>query len=387
MQHPSGSRSGLFAPLLVIGFFIAVTAPVPAESWDAYIGTYTGGDSRGIYHFTWDDESGEAGKVSLAAECTNPSFLAVHPSGGAIYAVLETAEWEGIANSGGILALMRGEGGKLRTAGSRPTYGAAPCHLEIHPSGKFVLFANYTGGSIACMEILDDHMPGALTGFIQYTGSSINRARQQSPHAHSIHLSPDGSRVLSADLGLDRVHVHGFDSTHGRIMDNPFPAASLAPGAGPRHFAFHPGGKLVLVLNELSSRLTCMHFDPVTGRMEQVDEESTLPSDFVGSNSTAEVVIHPNGRFVYASNRGHDSIAVFAISRTGDLKLLNIVPTRGRTPRNFTLDPTGNWLLAANQNSDSITLFTVNPASGSLTPHGDPVRVPTPVCIRFAPRL
>ena len=366
---------------------LSAIGSVRAGEFDAYIGTYTGGESEGIYHFVWNSDSGTAGDVRLALKADNPSFLALRPDGKNLYAVLETGEWNGVSNSGGMLAASRGEDGSLKLLNSSPTYGAAPCHLEVDPTGKYVFYANYTGGSIGCFSIESSGKLGELSGFVQYNGSSINRRRQEASHAHSIHLSPDGRFVLSADLGMDCLHVHQFDATNGILNPHGTGQANVRPGGGPRHFAFHSNGKTVFVLNELTSRVTTMKFNPRNARLQVVDEDSTLPEDSSVSNSTAEIVVHPNGTFVYASNRGHDSIAAFRFDEgSNSLSRLSVHKTGGKTPRNFAIDPSGRWLLAASQNSGFITIFSLDSDSGKLEDTGRRIAVPTPVCVRFAKR-
>jgi 6-phosphogluconolactonase len=367
--------------------YLMVAETASGAMFDVYIGTYTGGESRGIYRFIWDAEKGTAGDVSLAAECVNPSFLAVHPTGEALFAVLETGDWQGIENSGGLAAFRRQKEGDLDSIHVLPTYGGAPCHLEIHPQGNYVFFANYSGGSIGVYSLTSDWALSRLTGFVQHSGSGINRQRQEAPHGHSIHLSPDGKFLLSADLGTDMIRVHSFDGATGLIGEHHPSYAPLTPGAGPRHFAFRSGGRMAFVINELSSELTSLKYYPARGELEVIDQVSTLPSDYSGGNSTAEVVVHPNGRFVYGSNRGHDSIAVFHAGDEGKLKRIQVQKTGGRTPRNFAVDPSGNFLLAANQNSGNIHCFAIDANHGTLSPHGQPILVPSPVCIRFAPKI
>lgn len=355
-----------------------------AEKYHTYIGTYTRGDSKGIYMFEFDSVSGETGEARLVAEAADPSFLSVNAEGTAVYAVLETGEWDGMENSGGIAAFSRDpESGNLTHLNSLPSYGAHPCHLELHPDASHVFFANYSGGSIGAYEVKEDHSLGALTGFVQHTGGSIHRGRQKSPHGHAIHLSPDRKVLMSADLGVDCLWMHTFDPEFGTIGTHPSHSRPMRPGSGPRHFAFHPTNNLVMVLNEMSSQLTSFRYNRKSGNLSFINQVSTLPEDFESRSSTAEVVIHPNGKFVYASNRGHDSIAHFTIDNRGSLKRQSITKTGGKTPRNFNVDPTGKWLVAASQNSGFVTFFQIDPATGNLSPFGKPLNVPHPVCVRF----
>jgi 6-phosphogluconolactonase len=246
-----------------------------------------------------------------------------------------------------------------------------------------VLVVNYGTGSVAVLAIRDDGSLGDSTAFVQHSGSSVNPKRQQGPHAHSVNLSPDNRFAIVADLGLDQVLVYRFDASSGSLQPNDPPFARVAPGAGPRHFTFHPSGRFAYVINELASTVTAFNWDARRGVLSEIQTISTLPKDFSGENYTAEVVVHPNGRFLYGSNRGHDSIAVFSIDRQGKLTFIETTPTQGSFPRNFALDPTGRWLFAANQRSDNVVLFRVDPKTGRLSPANRTIRVGSPVCVRF----
>lgn len=373
--------------LTLLSLFLFLQSTL-ADKFHLYIGTYTQGDSEGIYSGTWDSENGKISDLKLAAKVSDPSFLAIHPDGHSLYAVLETGEWDDMKNSGGLAALKRDPvTGALSLLNKKATYGAHPCHLEIHPSGQHVFFANYSGGSIGVYSIHKNRSLSDLTGFVQFTGGSIHRSRQTSPHGHAIHLSPDGQYVMSADLGVDCIHVHKFDQDTGTLSPHHPSYIPVKPGSGPRHFAFHPAGKTTLILNEMSSVISSYKYNSRKGILTFHESQSTLPDNFDGRNSTAEVVIHPNGKFAYCSNRGHDSIAVFQITNRGGLKRIQIIKTGGKTPRNFNIDPSGNWLIAANQSTNNLTIFKLNKNSGKLEFFGEPINVPTPVCVRFAPSL
>jgi 6-phosphogluconolactonase len=247
-----------------------------------------------------------------------------------------------------------------------------------------VLVANYGGGSVSVLPIQSDGRLGPATGFVQHEGSSVNPRRQERPHAHSMNLDAANRFAFAADLGLDKVLVYRFDANRGTIVPNDPPAATVAPGSGPRHFAFHPRGRNAYVINEMTSTVTAFRYDAGRGRLTELHTISTLPQGFTGNNSTAEVQVHPSGRFLYGSNRGHDSIAIFSIdSDTGRLTQVGHQPTGGRTPRNFGIDPTGVYLLAANQESSTVTVFRIDPRTGRLTPTGQTVNVPVPVCVKM----
>lgn len=352
-----------------------------------YVGTYTGSASRGIYQATLDLATGQLQTPALAAEIVSPSFVAIHPNQKLLYAVNEIADYEG-RKTGAVTAFAIDEGtGALRVLNQQASEGMHPCHLVIDSAGKNVLVANYSSGTVAVLPI--DAGSGRLTQAsttLQHVGSSVNKQRQEGPHAHSINLDAANQFAFAADLRLDKILIYRFDSSSGSLKPNDPPAAVVAPGSGPRHLAFHPTGKFAFVNNELTSTVTSFLYDSHSGAMKEILTLSTLPSGFAGDNSTAETVVHPSGRYAYVSNRGHDSIAAFQIdSANGKLVALGQTPTGGKTPRNFNIDPTGTFLLAANQSTNDITTFRIDPASGKLTPHGTKVDVGSPVCLKFLP--
>ncbi len=356
---------------------------VRAETLRVFVGTYTGGSSEGIYAFGFDNRSGEVTGKILAAKSENPSFLVPSPDGRFLYAVNETDRWKG--QPGGFLTAFSIEGvdGSLRELNQQSAGGAAPCHLTIDASGRCVLAANYTGGSTVVLPVDRDGSLRPRSALIQHRGSSVNASRQKEPHAHSVNLSPDGRHAYVADLGTDRIYIHRFDPVAGTLTPAMPDSVALAPGSGPRHFAFAPDGRRAFVINEILSTLTGFSVDRKTGALAEVDTVTTLPGGPVAGNSTAQVCVHPDGRFVYGSNRGDDSIVVHAVGKNGRMTFVERVPTGGKTPRNFNLDPSGRFLWAANQSSDSISIFRVDGRTGRLTPHGKPVTVGSPVCVVF----
>jgi 6-phosphogluconolactonase len=350
-----------------------------------YLGTYTRGTSQGIYTGELKLEGPQAGELSgtkLAATAVNPSFVAVHPNQQFLYAVGEIDD-AGAGKGGGVTAFAIQPGGTLKQLNQQSSGGAGPCHLVVDATGKNVLVANYGGGSAACLPIRDDGTLGEATSFVQHQGSSVNPQRQEKPHAHSVNLDPANRFAIVADLGLDKLLVYKFDAEKGTLTPNDPPYVELPAGGGPRHFAFHPNGKFAFANNEMASSVTALSYDPARGAFTVLETLSTLPKDFSGNNSTAETRVHPNGKFLYVSNRGHDSIAIFSIDpSTGRLKALGHESTRGKTPRNFNLDPSGNYLLAANQDSDNVVVFRVDPKTGLLTA-GEEIKVGSPCCVRF----
>ena len=373
------------APLLLLSR--AQTPPNPAAKGQylAYVGTYTSKtNSKGIYAYRFDSEKGQLTSIGVAAETTDPSFLAVHPNGKYLYAVNEIGNFNG-GTSGALSAFaIDAKTGTLKFLNQVPTRGAGPCYVSLDKYGEFVLVANYDSGSIASFPVQSDGSLGTTSGFVQHSGSGPDKERQEGPHAHWIGTSPDNRFALAVDLGLDQVIVYGFDSSKGIFTPMLSGFAKVKPGAGPRHLAFHPDGKFAYVLSEVESSVTVFSYQPKTGTLTSLQTISALPKDFSGHKEAAEIVVHPSGKFLYTSNRGHDSIAVFAIDeKKGTLKSLGQVLTGGKTPRHFAIDPTGAYLLAENQESNNIVVFHIDPATGGLTPTGQTIEVPSPVCITF----
>ncbi len=346
-----------------------------------YVGNYTAGPEAGIHLLELDRAAGTLTSRGMVGAMETPSFLAVHPSLPVVYAVGESGGPEG----GAVRAFaMEADTGKLRALDTQSSGGAGPCHVAVSPSGKHVAVANYSGGSVALFPVTAEGGLSAASAFVQHAGSSVNPQRQQGPHAHSVAFDPSGKFLLSADLGLDQVLVYRYDETAGTLSPHAPPFLSLPPGAGPRHVAFHPTGKFLYVVNELDSTVSVCTYNAASGLLTPVQQITTLPADFAGSNTTAEIRVHPAGHALYASNRGHDSLAVFAIhTEAGTLTALGHTPTGGKTPRNFNVDPTGAYVIAANQASDTVVLFRVNSKDGTLAPTGVEVRSPSPVCITF----
>lgn len=354
------------------------------EKYLMYVGTYTVRGSKGIYAYRYDTVSGKIEDLGLAAETPSPSFVVVHPNRKFLYAVNETHDYQG-QPSGIVSAFSIDEKtGKLTLLNQVASRGEDPCHISLDHTGKFVLVANYTGGNISVYPVQEGGRLGEASEFIQHHGSGPNHERQEKAHAHWIDLSADNRFALNADLGMDEIFVYRFDASKGKLAPNDPPFAKVAPGAGPRHMAFHPNGRFAYVIDELNSTVTAFSYNAKAGMLRQLQSVSTLPKNFTGENSTAEVAVHPNGKFLYASNRGHDSLAVFAIDPArGTLKFVEHVSVKGKTPRHFEIDPTGKRLIVANQESDNIVEFAIDQATGKLTPTGVEIKVPAPVCIKF----
>lgn len=352
----------------------------------AYFGTYTnGGKSKGIYCYKLDLASGKLIEVGVTEGIKNPSFLAIHPGGRFLYAVSEVSE--GGKPSGAVTAFaLDRKSGKLTALNHQSSEGAGPCFVSVDKTGKCVLVANYGGGSIASLPLADDGSLKPAASAIQHEGSSVDPSRQKEPHAHSINVSPDNRFAFAADLGLDKILVYKLDPAKGTIVPNNPPHAATPPGGGPRHFAFHPSGRFAYVCNEMKSSVTAFTYDAEKGTLAQIQTISTLPADKqdLKGNSTAEIQVHPSGKFVYCSNRGHNSLAIFTVDeKTGQLTSAGHQSTLGSTPRNFGIDPTGQLIVACNQATDNVAVFRVDAASGKLTQVGDLLSVPAPVCVKF----
>jgi len=380
-------RSSAF--LYSLAFFIPLSASAAEPQNDKYllyVGTYTqdGSTSKGIYAFRYDAATQEVTSLGLAAETTNPSWVALHPNGRFLYAVNEVQNYNG-PNSGGVSAFSVDRAtGKLTFLNEVASRGADPCYITADQSGKYILVANYTGGSIAAFPISADGKLGKASAFVQHTGHGLNPKRQEAPHAHSIDLSPDEHFAFVDDLSLDELLVYKFDKSKGSLKPNNPPFAKLDAGAGPRHFALHPSGKFAYVVSEMACTVTAFSVDLKAGVLHRSQSISTLPDDFKGENDDAEIVVHPSGKFLYASNRGHDSITVFAIDAAkGTLTVVEHASTKGKTPRNFAIDPTGTLLFAENQQSNNIVIFRIDEKTGKLTPTGKVLEVGQPVCIKF----
>jgi 6-phosphogluconolactonase len=384
---PRSSQSVVLVLFFLLVSLFAPAAPAAHQGkYLVYVGTYPeeGSKSKGIYAFRYDAATSEITPLGLAAETTNPSFVALHSNGRFLYAVNEVQNYKG-PNSGGVSAFSIDHAtGKLTFLNELPSRGADPCYITVDKTGKFVLVANYTGGSVAVFPVLADGKLGEASSFVQHSGKGVNPERQEGPHAHSIDLSPDDRYAMVDDLGLDELLVYKFDKAKGSLTPNDPPFVKLDPGAGPRHFALRPDGKFAYVVTEMGRTVTVFANDSSTGKLQSIQTITTLPKDFTGRNDNAEIVVHPSGKFLYASNRGDDSIAIYTIDKSkGTLTQVAITHTGGKEPRNFEIDPTGTLLFAANQKSDNIVIFRIDPKTGQLTPTGKVLEVGAPVCVKF----
>jgi 6-phosphogluconolactonase len=355
-----------------------------------YVGTFKGDTSKGIYAWRFDSDSGAMESLGLVAEASRPLFLALHPTRRFLYAVSRPSPVDR-KHIGVVLAYsVDAESGKLTALNSISSGGIDPVYISVDKTGHNVLVSNYGSnsgeGAVTVFPIRKDGSLADASDTIQYTGTGLHPQRQQGPHSHGIDSAPDNRFVVVTDLGLDKLFVYRFDAGKGKLSANTPPFATLPPGAGPRHIVFHPGGRWLYVVNEIQSTITTFDYDASAGTLNHLQTIATLPKEFSGASSGAEIRIHPNRKLLYSLNRGHDSVASFAIDpKTGMLTLVELVSTQGKTASNFNIDPSGLWLIAANQGSDSFVVFRLDPNTGKLQASGKSFQVGTPSCVSFLP--
>jgi 6-phosphogluconolactonase len=363
---------------------LPVNTARPARELLMYVGTYTSGESEGIYLYRLSLADGSLRRAGVTRGVSNPSYLTLDRARRFLYSVEETEEFEG-EKSGAVSAFKVDRGdGSLGFVNRRASKGGAPCYVTADNAGRFVLVANYLGGNVAVLPVTKGGGLAAAADVRQHSGSGPNRERQEAPHAHCVLLDPSNRHAYACDLGADKVMVYDFDARRGTLTPNAQPSVSLKPGAGPRHLTFDRAGRRVYVLNELDSTVTAFARAPASGALRELKTYATLPADFRGENTGADIHLTPDGRFLYCSNRGHDHIAAFRVeARTGALRPAGHTPTGGKTPRNFAVDPTGRFLLVANQRSDSVVTFRIDPSTGALSPTGHAAEIPSPVCLKL----
>ena len=350
-----------------------------------FVGTYTeqeGSESKGIYVFRMNPASGELTFESIVEGISNPSYLDFHPGHNTLYAVNEVQDFVG-EKGGGVSALSIGSGAS-GVLNQQPSQGTDPCHISVEQTGRFALVANYSSGSVAMFPVQPNGQLGPATDIVQHSGSSVHPERQAGPHAHCVLPDPTNRFAIVVDLGLDKFLVYEMNLGNGKL--NKHAEVKVQPGAGPRHLTFHPNGKFAYLVNELNATLTGYRYHAEAGSFEELQTVSALPGGFTGENLCAAIKVSPDGNFLYASNRGHDSIVCFRIDEnTGMLTYRSHTSTGGKEPRDFAIDPSGNFLLAANQKSHTILTFRIDGESGELTRTGHEVEVSMPVCLKFAP--
>jgi 6-phosphogluconolactonase len=379
----NSSRRSFLAKLSALALAARTPGWAATPSGLIFAGTYTDkGASRGIYGFRWDADGGTLTPLGLAAATVNPSFLALSPDRRHLHAVNEVDAYHG--QKSGSISSFAIAGDKLRPINVVASMGGGPANVAVDYTGKAVFVANYGGGSAASFRVLPSGGLSKAVSTFQYTGQGADPKRQAEPHAHCTTVSPDNRYVLVNDLGLDRISVYHLDPLTARLTPNTPPSYQALPGSGPRSLAFHPSGRWAYSLNEIASTLDVLTWDAEKGTLSRIQNISTLPEGFTGSNTAATVAVDSAGRFVYASNRGDNSVAVFSINdRQGTVKPVQHVDCGGKSPRHFALDPGNQWLLVANQDSSNIVVFARNPRTGFLTPSGNQYPLSLPVCLVF----
>ncbi len=367
--------------LSVLLGMLVMAGSLLAADYDVYVGTYTKGDSRGIYRLRLNGTTGQLTAKALSATSQNPSFLALHPTGKYLYAANE------LGPVGRVSAFsISPDSGALTFLNDASAQGDGTCHLTVDKTGRHLLAANYGGGSVAVFPILADGRLKESSDFVQHKGSSLDPKRQKGPHAHGIYVDEANRHVYVPDLGLDQVVIYKFNVASGKLTPADPAAGTVTPGSGPRHFALHPKADFAYVINEMTCTVTAFSRDEKSGALTEIQSISTLPEGVtvLPAFSTAELEMHPTGKFLYGSNRGHDSIVVYAVdAKTGQLTLAQHIPTGGKTPRNFAVSPDGKWLIAANQSSGNLVVFKIDPKTGKLSETGNSAAVPNPVSIVY----
>jgi len=342
------------------------------------------GKGEGIHAYRLDESTATLRPIATNSGIANPSYLVFDASQKYLYAVNELKRYEGQPTGAVSAFVVEGSTGRLALLNRQPTHGTDPCHVAVDRARAHLFVANFMSGSVCVMAIRSDGSLSEPSDVVQHHGSSVDSRRQDGPHAHAVTLDPAERRVLVPDLGLDKVMLYRFDPSRGKLEPNAVPSIATKPGAGPRHVVFHPNGRFVYLINELDSTVAALAYEGGAGLLRHLQTIGTLPGAFSGENTCADIHVHPSGRFVYASNRGHDSIAIFRLdSDGGTLALIGHEPTRGRTPRSLAIDPAGRFLIVANQDSDSLVTFRIDSETGALRSKGEAAWAPTPVCVRF----
>ena len=363
---------------------------LPQKPYFVYFGTYTmkvghvDGKAEGIYVYRMDPDSGALESVTKISGVVNPSFLAIHPNGSYLYAVNELRTYAGQPGGAVSAFAINPQTGGLKFLNKQYSNGADPCHVCLDATGKYVLVSNYSSGSLAVYPVKPDGRLGDVSDIVQHHGKSIDPQRQEGPHAHSVTIDPTNRYAFVADLGMDKVMIYRLDLVHGRLVHNAIAWVPVKGGAGPRHMEFHPNGRFAYLINELDATIIAFAYESDPGTLRELQTVPTLPQDYSGFNGCADIHITPAGKFLYGSNRGHDSLVIYAVDEySGALTFVGHEPTQGKTPRNFAIDPSGTFLLVANQDSSNIVTYKIDPQTGKLQATGQITQVPTPVCIKF----
>ncbi len=362
--------------------FLMMSTTAFASDPVVFVSAFKSGEEGAIHAYRFDSATGQLKLLRRTTDIENPFFLAVSPNGRYLYSI-DAEKFGGPEDEFVAAYKINGRGGQLTRLNRQSARGTASCYLDVAANGKTVVVANYSTGSVATLPIQADGSLGKATGFVQHTGSSVDPKRQTGPNAHCIVVSPDNRFALAADLGIDKILIYRLNPRTARLTANETqPFAALPPGSGPRHLAFHPSGNLY-VINELKNTITFFQYGSATGTLKARQTIATLPPDFSGTSHTADLKITPDGKFLYGTNRGHDSIAIFRIANDGHLSLVSIQPSLGKGPQNLLITPRGRWLMCANMPGNNLVVFAINTDTGGLTPTGDAVSIPMPSCIRW----
>ena len=366
--------------------FAMITAPCPAVAADplVFVTAFAPGERGGIHAYEFSTNDGGLRTLRRTAGAENPFFLALSPGGKYLYSI-HAKQFGAKANEQVAAYEVVGRAGELKLLNRQSAEGTAACYLDVDKTGKAVLAANYSSGSVVALPVRADGSLGEPASFFAHKGSSVNPQRQKEPHAHCIVVSPDNKYAFAADLGTDQVLCYKLDPATAKLTPNDPPFARSPAGAGPRHLTFHPDGKRMYVINELLNSVTVFDYDAGSGTLTEKQTISTLPDDFKGTSYCADVKVTPDGRFLYGTNRGHDSIAAYRVGEDGRLALIAIEPSRGKGPQNLAITADGRWLLCANMPGNNVAVFAINPKTGGLNPVGEPVGQPSPSCIMLLP--
>ncbi|MSQ97647.1 MAG: lactonase family protein [Gemmataceae bacterium] len=372
-----------FLFLMVVGAIMAIASErTHADERLVFISAFAAGDKGAIHSYQLDLDTGKLKLVHRTTGAENPFYLAVSPNQKYLYSI-HAKNFGGKEHEQVAAYEVAGGTGQLKLLNRQSALGSAACYLDVDSTGKSVLVANYSTGSVAAFPVKEDGSLGVASSHIQHAGSSVDPERQKGPHAHCIVVSPDNRFVFAADLGLDQVLAYRLDATKAKLTPNRQPFVRTPPGGGPRHLTFHPKGKQVYVINELSNSVTVFDYDTDSGILIEKQTIATLPKDFSGKSYCADLKITPNGRFLYGTNRGHDSIAAYRIGDDGGLKLIGIESSLGKGPQNLAITPDGKLLLCANLPGNNVAVFRVDSKTGTLASIGQPVSIPSPSCIRI----
>lgn len=370
---------------LFLGALLIMPAMSHADDPLVFVSAFAAGDEGAIHAFRFDSKTGTLTPQHQTTDVEHPFFLVISPDGRFLYSI-DTDKFGGADNEFVAAYSIKDRTGKLQRLNRQSAKGSASCYLDIDATGKTVVLANYSTGSVAALPVLKDGSLGKAASFVQHEGSSINPKRQKAPYAHSIEVSPDNRFALAADLGIDKVMIYRLDAANAGLAASKAQAfATVEPGSGPRHLTFHPNGKSVYLINELKNTVTFFKYAPESGELTSQQTISTLPADFDGVSHCADLKITPDGKFLYGTNRGHDSVAIYSIGNDGRLSLVKIEPSLGKGPQNLFITPDGQWLLCANMPGNNLIVFRIDGSTGKLTAHGEPISIKMPSCIRWLP--